>query len=191
MWSLFGHIPFSQFFVKYHLWSLIQIAIGGDVQGGEVMPRRKRKEIVQVKIRLHASVLAQLEAAAKRSGHSFNAEAAMRLGKSFDEARAFGGEAGRRLLYLIANEFVFTGERYYRDYIRPKEKADKVDEGAWPNVALWIDNFEVYQVAMLAAVEKLMTNQPEITEEKFKAQLLTLDASVRNHFINKLRKGAP
>jgi hypothetical protein len=156
---------------------------GGDAPGGEVMPRRKPKEIVQVKIRLHSSVVSQLKAAAKKSGHSFNAEAAIRLGKSFGEEAMFGGEAGRRWMHYIATMFVFAGERYYRDYIRPKQATNKADER--PNVALWINDPKVYQVAMMHVIEELMINQPEITYEKFKAQVLSLDGWGATHFINK------
>jgi hypothetical protein len=147
------------------------------------MPRRKRKEIVQVKIRLHASVLAQLEAAAKRSEHSFNAEAAIRLGKSFGEEAMFGGEAGRRWMHHLMTTFMLAGERHYRDYIRPKQTTDKADQH--PDVALWINEPEAYQAAMRATIDALMFQQPELTLEKCLLQLKYQEGSIAAHFFTK------
>lgn len=150
------------------------------------MPRPKKKGVVGIKLRMATEFLSELEAAAKKSGHSFNAEAVARLGRSFSEEKAFGGEAGRRWMYYITTMFVVSGERYYRDHIRPKQKTDKADE--WSNVALWINEPEAYQAAMMDVIEELMVNQPEITPEKFKAQMLSLEGRVKGRVINRLIK---
>jgi hypothetical protein len=145
------------------------------------MPRPKKKGVVGIKLRIATELLSELEAAAKKHKISFNAEAVRRLGESFGEERAFGGEVGRRWLHFLANAFVFAGERYYRDHIRPKQKTDKVDEG--PNVALWIEEPEAYQAAMMDVIEEVMLRrQPGATYEKCIAQHDALRGIIFNHF---------
>jgi hypothetical protein len=147
------------------------------------MGRPKKPDIVGVKVRLARALVAQLEAAAEKHEQSFNAECARRLGSSFREEELFGGEAGRRWMHHIANTFVIAGERHYRDHIRPKQKTDKADEGL--DVALWINEPGAYQAAMIRVIEELMVNQPKITPEKFKLQMLSLEGRVKSHFVNK------
>ncbi len=148
------------------------------------MPRPRKKTVIGIKLRVAAELLAQLEAAAKKNKHSFNAEAAMRLGKSFGEEAAFGGEAGRRFLHFFATAFVFAGERHYRDRLSPKQRQALGDA---PNVSLWIDEPEAYVAAMMATIEQLMLRQPNATHEKCVQQLKVLNAYIATHFVNKSR----
>lgn len=150
------------------------------------MSGRKAKKIIQAKIRIAAELQSQLEAAAKKRGHSFNTEAAMRLGKSFGEEKAFGGEAGRRLMYFIMSAFVFAGERYYRDRLSPKQKQAP---GGAIDVSLWIDEPKAYAAAMMNVIEQLMLHQPGVTEEECWAQVKSLEGTLGTHFANKRRRG--
>jgi hypothetical protein len=150
------------------------------------MPRPRKKTVIGIKLRVAAELLAQLEAAAKKSGHSFNAEAAMRLGKSFGEEAAFGGATGRRLMHFIMSTFVFAGERYYRDRINPKKKPAP---GGTLDISLWIDEPKAYAAAMLSVIEQLMLHhQPGVTEEECWAQIKSLETTAGNHFANKQRR---
>jgi hypothetical protein len=144
------------------------------------MPRRKSKEIVQVKIRLHASVLAQLKAATKNAGHSFNEEAAMRLGRSFGEEKQFGGAVGRRWVDFLTSAFVFAGEQYYRNQLSRKQKPPP-NEG--PDVSKWIDDPEVYAAAMMNVIEQLMFRQPGVTYEKCIEQWNAHKGVIASHFV--------
>jgi len=145
------------------------------------MPRPKKKGVVGIKLRVATELLSELEAAAKKSGHSFNAEAVARLGRSFSEEKAFGGEAGRRLLYFLATAFVFAGERHYRDRIKPKQKTPP---GEVLNVSLWIDEPEAYAAAMMNVIEQLMLHQqPGVTLEKCVLQLKSLEGRIATHFL--------
>jgi hypothetical protein len=148
------------------------------------MARPKKPGVVGVKIRLAASLVAQLEAAAKKTpGRSFNAECAMRLGRSFGEEEAFGGEAGRRLIHFLAAAFVFAGERYYCDRINPKHKTPP---GETLDASLWIDEPEAYDAAMMSVTEQLMLHrQPGVTPEKVRLQLMSLKMTAATHFANK------
>jgi hypothetical protein len=153
--------------------------MGRDQRGETVMPRPKKKGVVGIKIRLATELVSELEAAAKKRGHSFNAEAAIRLGKSFGEEEAFGGEAGRRWMHFITDTFVFAGERYYRDRIS-KEPADKARKS---DVSLWIENPEVYAAAMMSVIQTLMLQQPKATEKKCMLQLKSLEGRIASHFL--------
>lgn len=146
------------------------------------MPRPKKKGVVGIKLRMATELLSELEAAAKKSRHSFNAEAVARLGRSFAEEKAFGGEAGRRLLYFIATAFVFAGERYYRDSIKPKQKTPP---GEALDVSLWIDEPEAYAEAMMNVIEQLMLHQPGLTLEKCVLQVKSLESYIATHFLQK------
>jgi hypothetical protein len=143
---------------------------------------RKKSRAVQFNIRIADELRDNLKKAAKQNGVSLNVETAKRLGQSFAEEKAFGGEAGRRWLHFLADAFVFAGEHYYRNHIRPKRKTDRADEG--PNVALWIEEPEAYQAAMMDVIECLMRRQPGATYEKCIAQFESLRGIIGTHFVN-------
>ena len=143
------------------------------------MPRPAKKDVVGIKIRLAAELLANLEAAAKKSGRSFNAEAVARLGQSFAEEKAFGGEAGRRLLYFVTTAFVFAGEGYY--YAQQL----KAPPSSGPKVSVWINDPQTYAAAMMGAIEALILGQPDATVENCMLQLKSLAARIQTRFINK------
>jgi Arc-like DNA binding domain len=149
------------------------------------MAARKKNRPVQFNVRIAAELRDNLNRAAKQNGVSLNVETTKRLGASFAEAKAFGGEAGRRWMYHITTMFVFAGERYYRDHIKPKQqKTDKnADQG--PNVALWIEEPEAYQAAMMDVIEQLMRHQPGATWEKCKPQLDSLTGRIATYFLRK------
>jgi hypothetical protein len=153
---------------------------GKEQRGAQVMPRRKGKDIVAAKIRLASSVVEQLEAAAKKRRHSFNAEAAIRLGNSFMEEKIFGGEAGRTMLHFIATAFVLAGERYYRDH-SPTQKTS-LAKGA--DVSLWIDEPKAHGEAVISAMEQLMLHQPHPTSEKCMLQIRRLTGRIASRFLS-------
>ena len=145
-------------------------------------PARKKSKPVQFNVRLASELVENLKKAAKQKGVSLNAETVERLGKSFAEEAAFGGEAGRRLLHFIATAFVFAGERYYRDRINPEQKTRP---GEALDISLWINEPEAHAAAMLSAIEALMLHQPGVTAEKCRLQLLSLDGRIATRFLNK------
>ena len=103
----------------------------------------------------------------------------------FGEERALGGEAGRRLMYSIMSTLLFTGERYYRDRLSPKQRPAPNDA---PDVShKWIDEPEIYAAAMMSVIEQLMLHQPGVTEEKCALQIEILRGTIVTHFINKSR----
>jgi hypothetical protein len=123
------------------------------------MPRPRKKDVVGIKIRLAASLVAQLEAAAKKTpGRSFNAECAMRLGRSFGEEKAFGGELGRRLMFFIANGFVIAGENYHAQQLKAPPPSN-------PKVSAWIKDPHTYAAAVMGAVDAMLVGQPDSTRE--------------------------
>jgi hypothetical protein len=133
------------------------------------MPRPKSKDVVGVKIRLAAPLLAQLVAAAKKSGNSFNAEAASRLGKSFAEEEALGGEVGRRMLYFITSAFVLAGGRAAGDR----------------KISLWINDPKAYAAAMFGTFEALMIAQPGVTPETCNMQIESLKGRIATRLLGK------
>lgn len=150
------------------------------------MPRPKKKGVVGIKIRLATELISELEAAARKSGHSFNAEAAIRLGRSFAEEQMFGRETGRRLMYFLATAFVSSGERHYRDRINPKQKPPS---GETLDAALWIDDEEAFDAAMMNLIEQLMLHrQPGVMPEKVRLQLKSLEMTAATHFANKFSR---
>jgi hypothetical protein len=118
--------------------------------------------------RVHKSLHRQIRQAAKASGRTMSDEMAFRLGQSFAEERVLGGEAGRRLLYLIASAFVFAGERYH--YAQQL----KAPPGGSVNVSDWINDPQTYAAAMMGAVEAMMAGQPDSTREICMLQLGSL-----------------
>jgi hypothetical protein len=144
------------------------------------MPRPKKKGVIGIKIRLAAELISKLEAAAGKSGHSFNAEAAIRLGRSFAEEQTFGGEAGRRLMYFLATAFVHAGGNYHRNQLSPKQKPPP---GEGPNVSLWIDDPEAYQAGMMNVIEQMMFHQPDVTYEKCIEQWKVFSSVITTHFV--------
>jgi hypothetical protein len=142
---------------------------GRDQKGEKVMPRPRKPGVVAVKIRLAQSLVDKLEAAAKQHGDSFNAEAAKRLGKSFAEEEAFGGEKGRGLLYLMASAFVTAGER----------------AAGGRKLSSWIKEPEPYAAAMSGVIYALIMGQPDATLHKCLAQLDGVKGRIASHFVNK------
>jgi hypothetical protein len=137
----------------------------------------RKQRLVQLNVLVADELRDKLRKAAKKNGASLNGEAAARLGGSFAEAQAFGGEAGRRWLHFLATAFVVAGENYYRNRINPKHKT-----GEGPNVSLWIDEPEAYAEAMMNVIEQLMFHQPGVTYEKCIAQHDALHGIIFNHF---------
>lgn len=112
------------------------------------MPRRRPKDFVQVKLRLHKDVVAKLKKAAKPSGDSFNDEAGKRIGKSFREEELMGGPHGRWLVLLMAASFFNAGQR-------AAELAGESNE-----ISQWINKPGCYREAVWAVFQNLMANQP-------------------------------
>jgi hypothetical protein len=110
---------------------------------------RPKGDNVGVKLRLATSLVAKLEASAKRSGVSFNHEAVQRIAKSYAEENAFGGEEGRRVIYAIATAFIMTGTR--------------AAGGRKPSA--WLADAKVCDRALLAVVDALLTLHPGISSE--------------------------
>jgi len=133
------------------------------------MPRPRKKGVVGIKIRLATDLISQLEAAAKKHKISFNHEATRRLGLSFGEEKAFGGEEGRRLLYFIATAFVLGGNR--------------AAQGR--KLSAWIKDPDAYTAAMFALLHALMIGQPGATLERCLLQVESLKGRVATHFSNK------
>jgi hypothetical protein len=145
------------------------------------MPRSKTKEprIVEavgrtsenigVKIQLAVSLLDQLKAAAKRHGNSFNAEAANRLSKSFAEEEAFGGEDGRRLLYLVTAAFVLAG----------KAAAGNRE------ISQWITNPKAYAAGMFGVLEALLIAQPGVSFETCNSQIESIRGRIATRLLAK------
>src|ERR1041385_2812780 len=74
------------------------------------MARPKKPGIFPAKIRLATSLVADLRKAAKRNGRSFNAEAAIRLGRSIAEESANGGVEGQQIVQHMAADFFAAGQ---------------------------------------------------------------------------------
>lgn len=146
------------------------------------MMARKRTRPVQFNVRIAAELRDSLNRAAKQNGVSLNIETAKRLGGSFAEEKAFGGEAGRRLLFFIAAAFVFAGERFYRDHISPRQKTPPGEL----DVSLWIEEPEVHSAAMMNVIEQWMLHhQPGVTLEKCLLQVEDLKGRIATHFLQK------
>jgi hypothetical protein len=133
------------------------------------MARPKKPDVVGVKIRLAASLVAQLEAAAKKHGDSFNAEAAKRLGRSFAEEDAFSGEAGRQVLYFLTSAFVLAGNA----------AADSRE------ISQWITQPKPYAAAMFAVLEALMTAQPGVSLTTCMMQLESMKGRIATRLLGK------
>jgi len=131
----------------------------------------RSKEIIGVKIRLPEALLAQLEAAAAKSQRSANAEAVVRLGKSFTEEIVFGGQEARQIIQLMAAAFLSAGQR----------AAGKQKD--------WVhNNPEAYAQGWLAMVQATLLEQPGITVEQCRLQLQSLIGRIETYFINVPRK---
>jgi hypothetical protein len=135
----------------------------------------KKTTWVQLNVRVADKLRDKLTKEAKKNGVSLNVWAAMKLGQGFAEEEAFGGDAGRRLLYHLATAFVFAGERYYRDHSKARHET--------PDVSKWIDTPEAYTAAMLSATQALMLQQPSATLEKCLMQLKSLKGRIATHFL--------
>jgi hypothetical protein len=133
------------------------------------MPRPRKPDVVAIKIRIAASLVDKLEAAAKQHGNSFNAEAAKRLGKSFAEEEAYGGEKGRELLYLMASSFVVAGDR----------------AAGGRKLSSWIKEPGPYAAAMSGVLYALIMGQPDATLETCLKQLASVKGRIASHFANK------
>jgi hypothetical protein len=131
----------------------------------------RSKEIVALKIRLATSLLAQLEAAARKNQRSANAEAVVRLGKSFTEEIVFGSAEARQIIQLMAAAFLSAGQR----------AAGKQKD--------WVhNNPEAYAQGWLAMTMAALLEQPGITVEQCRLQLQSLMGRVETFFINVPRK---
>jgi hypothetical protein len=133
------------------------------------MARPKNKDVVAIKIRVAASLLAQLEVAAKKHGNSFNAEAAKRLGKSFAEEEVFGGEDGRRVLYFLTSAFVLAGKAAAGNRETSK----------------WMSDPKAYAAAMFGVLEALMIAQPGVSLETCVLQLESMKGRIATRLLGK------
>jgi hypothetical protein len=127
----------------------------------------RKPDVVGVKIRLATSLVAKLEAAAKAHDNSFNAEAAKRLGKSFAEEEAFGGEDGRRVLYFLTSAFVLAGS----------------SAAAGREINQWIKEPKAYTAAMFAVLEALMTAQPNVSVETCEMQIASMRGRIKTRLL--------
>jgi hypothetical protein len=156
--------------VKWHLRHLFESCIYClDRRGVKAMVRSKKKGIVGIKIRLAKELIAQLELAAKKRGISFNAEAAMRLGKSVAEDDELGGEAGRDMLYRFAIAFVMAGNQ----------------QAGHREISRWIKESEAYNAAMFGLIAEMMIDQPTVSFETCSLQIEALKGRIKTRLLNK------
>ena len=131
------------------------------------MSRTRKPDVVGVKVRLAASLVAQLEAAAKKHGDLFNAEAAKRLGKSFAEEEAFGGEDGRRVLYFLTSAFVLAGQAAAGNR----------------ETSRWMSDPKAYAAGMFGVLEALMIAQPGVSLETCNLQLASMKGRIATRLL--------
>jgi hypothetical protein len=131
------------------------------------MSRTRKPEVVGVKIRLATELVSRLETAAKKRKVSFNHEAASRLGKSFAEEDAFGGEEGRRLLYFIASAFLLGGR----------------GASGGREISQWINEPKAYAAAMFGVLEALMVAQPGVSLETCELQIKSLRGRIATRLL--------
>lgn len=110
------------------------------------MSRTRKPDVVGIKIRLGTELVSRLEAAAKKRKPeiSFNHECAARLGKSFAEEDAFGGEDGRQIMYFLTSAFILAGNAAAKGR----------------NVSQWKADPKAYVAAMAGVLEAMLSNQP-------------------------------
>jgi hypothetical protein len=115
------------------------------------MPRQKAKNYSGVKLRIHNDIIAELKKAATRDKVSFNEEAVMRIGRTFQEEKLMGGQLGRNLVQSMTSSFFTTGQR-------EALLCGKSDE-----ISQWINDPQCYAAAALAVFQHLLMNQSEET----------------------------
>ena len=121
------------------------------------MPDRNTTAIVQLKVRMREPLRAQLEQAAKGTGHSMNAEMVERFEHSFDLEDRLGGPGMVDLMETIAIVMKSTGEH-----------AGFFETGEVTNQGRWMRLPYAFDQAMAAAVAILEHHRPpgEIVEPK-------------------------
>jgi hypothetical protein len=130
-------------------------------------------------IRAEPDLKRDLMAATKHTGASLSEECAKRLRRSFAEELAFGGRAGRDMVYLMAGAFRSAGRE------RAARKSPDLVEGD-----AWIRDADCYEAAMLAVLVQLAIAYPGSLDSQgasmFAAMLRSsLETRIR------LREGSP
>jgi hypothetical protein len=67
-----------------------------------------------------------------------------RLGKSFSEEAAFGGEDGRQIMFFLTSAFILAGNAAAKNR----------------NVSQWKADPKAYAAAMVGVLEAMLSNQP-------------------------------
>jgi Arc-like DNA binding domain len=140
-----------------------------------MMTPPKKVKWVQLNVRVANELRDKLTKDAQRNGVSINIEAAKRLGRSYVEAEALGGEEARDLLHLMTKAFLLAGSR----------AAGGRKPSSWLT-----ENEDAYAAGVAAVLEVLLMGQPNAVLEKILNQIESLKGRVATKFVNAPERAA-